>query len=383
VKQCEPFSINSDIGWACFARVIFCLGYGDLDQLGYDSSVQVVPQAGPRYMAMQRPSNPASFDYVVDAQLHLTESLFGRGSNVRRVHHRTTKDRYIVKDTWHNVARPLTEGQILHVIREIPNVPKVKNEYVVDQDLFSSTITSRIRIMGEEAVYTALHNGRFQDRVHLRLLMEASPIQVISEFQTREELARAFKDCVIGMSTPNPTVPFTHSFLEAHQQAFEQFGVLHRDIHLANMYVKNMYGSVPGQTGGVLGDWGFAECKDTAKVIQHLEPMNYAHPTPMPPPTITSRSISPLSMTSSLTPPPTSPEPSQNLQQFLHGTDRTRAAGMAPPNYEESSMSDVEFNIDTKRTSAFSLSSDAKLNPWHRINKFNLAERTVSRHSYE
>jgi hypothetical protein len=49
------------------------------------------------------------------------------------------------------------------------------------------------------------------------------------------------KDCVIGMYTPTQcTVPFTHSFLEAHQQAFEQFGMLHRDIHLANMYVKNL-----------------------------------------------------------------------------------------------------------------------------------------------
>ena len=146
------------------------------------------------------------------------------------------------------------------------------------------------------------------------------------------------------------TVPFTYSFLEAHQQAFEQFGVLHRDIHLANMYVKNLG---EGQTGGVLGDWGSAECKDMAKVIQHLEPMEYAHPTPMPPSTVTSRSISSLSMTSSLTPPPSSPEPSENVHQFLRGTDRTRAAGMAPPNYEESSMSDVEFDIDTKGTSRF------------------------------
>jgi len=112
-----------------------------------------------------------------------------------------------------------------------------------------------------------------------------------------------------------------------------------------------MDGSVPGQTGSVLGDWGFAECKDMAKVIQHLEPMEYAHPMPMPPSTITSRSISTLSMTSSLTPPPSSPEPSQNPHGFLHGTDRTQAAGMAPPNYEESSMSDVEFDIDTKGTS--------------------------------
>jgi hypothetical protein len=335
-------------------------------------------------MAMQLPPTPAHFDYIIDTQLHLTESLFGRGSNVRRVHHRTTLDCYIVKDTWHNVARPLTEGQILHVISEIPNVPKVKNEYVVDEDWFSSTITSRFKVMGEGAVYSALQDGHFQDRVHLRLLMEASPIQVITEFKTREELARALKDCVIGMYTPTQcTVPFTHSFLEAHQQAFEQFGVLHRDIHLANMYVKNLGELPPGQTGGVLGDWGFAECKDMAKVVQRLEPMNYAHPKPVAKPTVTSRPPSSLSMASSLTPPPTSPEPSQNLRQFLHGTDRTRAAGMALQNYREPSTTDVDSDLDTKRTSAFSSSPESKLNPWHRRSKYDLAERTVSRHLYK
>jgi hypothetical protein len=205
VQQCKPFAINSDLGWEYFARVIYCLGYGDLDWLGYDGSVQAVPRVGPRHMVMQRRHpTPAYFDYIIDAQLHLTESLFGRGSNIRRVHHYTTLDCYIVKDTWHNVARPLTEGQILHVISEIPNVPKVKNEYVVDEDWFSSTITSRFNVVEEGAVYSALQDGHFQDRVHLRLLMEASPIQVITEFKTREELARALKDCVIGMSMPNP-----------------------------------------------------------------------------------------------------------------------------------------------------------------------------------
>ena len=172
------------------------------------------------------------------------------------------------------------------------------------------------------------------------------------------------------------TVPFTYSFLEAHQQAFEQFGVLHRDIHLANMYVKNLG---EGQTSGVLGDWGSAECKDMAKVVQHLEPMNYAHPTPVPIPTITSCSPSSLSMASSLTPPPTSPEPPQNLHQY-----QMRAAGLASQNYREPSITDADSNLDTKRTSTFPLSPESRLNPWHHCKStIDLAERMVSKHSYK
>jgi hypothetical protein len=216
--------------------------------------------------------------------------------------------------------------------------------------------------------------------------MEASPIQVITEFKTREELARALKDCVIGMYTPTQcTIPFTHSFLEAHQRVFEQFDMLHHDIHFANMYVKNLGELPPGpsQTGSVLGDWGFAKCKDMAKVVQCCEPMNYAHPKPVAKLTITSCPPSSLSMASSLTPPPTSPDPSQNLHQFLHGTDRTCAAGMALQNYRELSTTDVDSDLDTKRTSAFSSSPESNLNPWHRRSKYDLAERTVSRHLYK
>jgi hypothetical protein len=176
-----------------------------MDQLGYDDSVQVVPRPGARYMAMQRSPNLADvhFDYIIEAQLHLTETLFGCGSNIRRVCHRDRGDSYIVKDTWHNVACALTEGQILRVISEVQNVPRVVEEYVVGENEFSSTYESRSKLLEVPELYSALLDGRFHDRVHLRLLMKASPIQVITKFKSRVELAQALIDCVNGMSLPN------------------------------------------------------------------------------------------------------------------------------------------------------------------------------------
>ncbi|OJA07576.1 hypothetical protein AZE42_04423, partial [Rhizopogon vesiculosus] len=358
LEQCEPFSITDPVGWKYFARVIYCLGYGDMECLGYDGSAQVEPQPnGLRYMAMQCPKFAnMNLDYKIEGQLHLTETLFGRGSNVRRVCHRGTNTQYIVKDTWHNVARHLTEGQILHVIRDIPNIPKIK-EYVVDEDQFSSTFHSRFKVVGDEQVYTALHNGLFQDRVHLRLLMEAMPIQLISNFKTRAELAQALVGCAV-----------------AHSNAFSEFGILHHDIHLGNMYIKNSDGS--GQTGGVLGDWGFAECQDISKVKACLEHIDYAHPTAAltapTPATITAHS--PSSIAPSLTLPPSFPEPSQP-RLHTRGTEWTRATGMILREYRESSVTDLDSDLDTKKPSAIPSPNELRLNPWPRRAKIELAER--------
>jgi hypothetical protein len=161
----------------------------------------MVPQPGPRYMAMQRLPGlmDVHFDYLIEAQLHLTSTLFGRGSNVRRVRYQDRGDRYIVKDTWHNVACALTEGQILRVISEVQNVPRVVDEYVVSENVFSSTYASRSTLLGVPELYSALQDGQFRDRVHPRLLQEASPIQVISKFKSRAEFAHTSMSYTYGI----------------------------------------------------------------------------------------------------------------------------------------------------------------------------------------
>jgi hypothetical protein len=164
---------------------------------------------------------------------------------------------------------------------------------------------------------------------------------------------------------------FAHSFLEAHEEAFTQFGMLHRDIHLANLYIKNSDESESG--GGVLGDWGFAECQKMSEAEKCLERIGYHHP--IKPATVAPHS--PSSIASSLTPPPSSPEPS--LLYYTKGTARTRAAGTLR-DYRESSITDSD--LETKKPSAFSSSNKSKLNPWDRKTQVQLAERTVSGHSY-
>ncbi|KAG1776166.1 hypothetical protein EV702DRAFT_1046331 [Suillus placidus] len=170
-------SITHPTGWTFFARVAYRLAYCHPNWLGYDISAKLAPCRGPRLMAMQcipedkTNSLPEScrLNYAMDAQIHLTDSLFGHGSN----------------DTWHNVHQKMTEGQILCVIAGIANIPELVEEYV------------------------------------------------ISQFQSRAGLA--------------------------HREVFQTFKVLHRDIHIGNLYVKTETGN---DAGDELGDWGFAECQD-------------------------------------------------------------------------------------------------------------------------
>ncbi|KAG1836101.1 hypothetical protein C8R48DRAFT_680558, partial [Suillus tomentosus] len=156
------------------------------------------------------------------------------------------------------------------------------------------------------------------------LLMKARSIQVISQFQSRAGLAKALRDCVI-----------------AHREVFQTFKVLHRDIHMGNLYVKTETGN---DAGGELGDWGFAECQDLHIVQQRLQPLNRAFPK-MAEPIIPASS--PMSAVSSLTSMPSSPEPFQLCKTLR--TRQPRVLAQAPS--WQTLTTDNESDPDARRMS--------------------------------
>ncbi|KAG1845004.1 hypothetical protein F4604DRAFT_1688913 [Suillus subluteus] len=368
------FSINSPTGWKYFARVAYSLAYGSLDLVGYDISCHTAPHFPPRYMALQAPPasgrsgrSPFPREYRIEMLLHVADNMFGRGSVVRRIRRISTHIAYIAKDTWHNVSRKLTEGQILRIISGIDNVPTICEEYVVGEDRYSSTAAARLGPLTRAQVATALQNGEFQDRIHLRLLMEDASVKLITQFKTRAGLAQALLDCV-----------------KAHRDAYQRFGVLHRDIHIGNLYIKTdgSNGTLGREIGGVLGDWGFAECKDIEKVSERLGNRRRGFPVSAPsgegtaPPSSPSRSSRsrspprPPSLASSLTPAPSSPAPC---------LPPLRSAGRDAPDYREATT-DVDSDWDTKRASK-SASARRKnpwsiFNPWTRDVNIESVERT-------
>ncbi|KAG2064235.1 hypothetical protein BDR04DRAFT_1162784 [Suillus decipiens] len=371
LMRITPISINSPTGWKYFARVAYCLAYGDPDLVGYDASCHTAPRYVARYIALQAQplsgrSKNASYDrqYKIELLLHVADNMIGRGSVVRRIRDMTTEvqSTYIIKDTWHNVSRKLTEGQILRVISGIDNVPTICEEYVVGEDRYSSTAAARLGPLTKAEVATALQNGEFQDRIHLRLKMEDDSIKLITQFKTRAGLAQALLDCV-----------------KAHRDAYQQFGVLHRDIHIGNLYIKTdgSNGTLEREIGGMLGDWGFAECKDIEKVSERLRTCPRGG-FPVPAPSKEGSSSSPPhSIASSLTPVPSSP--AQSLPPLRSGTHRMQAAGIDAPDYREATT-DIDSDLDIRRASKSASARQknpwAMFNPWPHDESVESVERT-------
>ncbi|KAG1765278.1 hypothetical protein EV702DRAFT_1051080 [Suillus placidus] len=368
LMRVASFSINGPTGWKYFARVAYSLAYGAFDLVGYDASCHTAPHFPPRYMALQAqtcdPSRRSPFprEYQIEMLLHVADNMLGRGSVVRRIRHISTGIAYIAKDTWHNVSRKLTEGQILRIISGIDNVPTICEEYVVGEDRYSSTAAARLGPLTKAQVTTALQNGEFQDRIHLRLLMEDTSVKLITQFKTRAGLAQALLDCV-----------------KAHRDAYERFGVLHRDIHIGNLYIKTdgANGTLGREIGGVLGDWGFAECRDIEKVFERLGSIRGGFPVPAPSKKGTAPPSPPPSLASSLTSLPSSPAPL--LPPSRSGTHRMQAAGRDAPDYRETTT-DVDSDWDTKRASKSTFARQknpwAMFNPWPRDVNVESAERT-------
>ncbi|KAG1745418.1 uncharacterized protein EDB91DRAFT_1080338 [Suillus paluster] len=148
---------------------------------------------------------------------------------------------------------------------------------------------------------------------------------VISPFQSRAGLEKALRDCVI-----------------AHREVFQTFKVLHRDIHIGNLYIK----TETGNDGGELGDWGFAECQDLCIVQQCLQPLNCTFPKKAEPIIPAS---SPMSAASSLTSMPSSPEPFQLRNLKTLRPQQPRVLAQAPS--WQTLTTDNESDPDARRTS--------------------------------
>jgi len=179
-------------------------------------------------------------------------------------------EQFIIKDTWHDPKRWLTEGQILQALKGIANVPEFVAEVVVSQYHRSRTLVSR-RITvncdkgGIECLQDELGAGRFDDCVHLWLQTKASNAKLVTNFKNREELAAAMLCCIQSNSfTP---LFWLNTFADpplmiAHKEAYEERDILHRDIHLSNIFINENAGADSRKSPtSMLGNWGFAECK--------------------------------------------------------------------------------------------------------------------------
>jgi hypothetical protein len=201
--------------WKLFLRTIVSLAVGDPEVIGYDTSIDMVPvkKDNPsRSMSLQYYPLHINSSWKQDTTLEITSTIFigdglvGRGTCVFRTRDPIRNEPFIIKDTWHDPKRSFTEGQILQLIDGIPCVPQYVQEVVVST--YHRSRTSLFRKIavdqqqgGIDRLVEELSNGKFEDRIHLRLQMKASNTKLITEFSNRKELAMALLCCVKGEVT--------------------------------------------------------------------------------------------------------------------------------------------------------------------------------------
>jgi hypothetical protein len=199
--------------WKLFLRTIVSLAIGDPEVIGYDTSIGMVPvkKGDPcRVMSLQYyPLHMDSSSWKRDPTLEIISTIFigdglvGRGTCVFRTRDSISKEPFIIKDTWHDPRRSFTEGQILQLIDGIPYIPRYVQEVVVSTYRRSRTSLPRKMAVdqqqgGIDRLVEELANGKFEDRIHLRLQMKGSKTKLITEFNNRKELAMALLCCVKG-----------------------------------------------------------------------------------------------------------------------------------------------------------------------------------------
>jgi hypothetical protein len=162
----------------------------------------------------------------IDEVLHISQANFGRGTIVwaGHVHHHgesetplsplpsshpaspaNDHDQYIVKDIWHDVNRPYTEGEILQMLKGLPHIPTFRGEFVPDPYERSSARGLR-QFLNDEQYDQLVAEHKVEERIRLRLVY-GPPIgisdpkaRLIYKYKNRGEVICALIAIVIGMS---------------------------------------------------------------------------------------------------------------------------------------------------------------------------------------
>jgi hypothetical protein len=110
-----------------------------------------------------------------------------------------------VKDIWHDVNRPYTEGEILQMLKGLPHIPTFRGEFVPDPYERSSARGLR-QFLNDEQYDQLVAEHKVEERIRLRLVY-GPPIgisdpkaRLIYKYKNRGELICALIAIVIGMS---------------------------------------------------------------------------------------------------------------------------------------------------------------------------------------
>ncbi|KAL1740900.1 kinase-like domain-containing protein [Schizophyllum fasciatum] len=212
-----------------FARIIMGITLLDKAFGGKDTSIAL--RNGRRFVASD------GMEYEILETISRSKSVLGRGTTCWRCRHPGSDEDFVIKNTWADMERRHTEGEILKKAQHIEAIPRlVREETVAGADLRPCrTAPLRDLLTGPDrwAVLARIPKLEFR-----RLVMQpyARPLE---EFSSKEEFLGAFRDTIA-----------------AHQELYERYDVVHCDISDNNIMLRARNGSL--RRGGLLIDFDCA-----------------------------------------------------------------------------------------------------------------------------
>ena len=158
-------------------HILVCLCFGKNKAVGYDETM-IMGRDGVEVILC------AGKEFKVINLIYGSQSLIGRATRVWVVEH--DKRRYILKDSWIEKSRPVSEVQHLEKVAGTEGVP----ELFCAEDI-PGLSTGNLR--------GSLHGDENKERIRRRIVTSSCGSHIAS-FRSKQELISALKDIVVSMS---------------------------------------------------------------------------------------------------------------------------------------------------------------------------------------
>lgn len=184
----SPFHLSKDS--ALLIRLMAGLILTDVDAIGFDPSIHH-REDGTRTVSV------ADVEYQIVKTLFISDSIRGRGTVCWQARHGGSE--YVIKNTWTDVSRLKTEGDIMRMADGTEGLARLVAEEIVQynaKDDSTSTIRSIIPMLKD--YYRKAWYDKLEVRVHRRLV--TTPVaDSLENFKSKKELLSVLIDAIKGM----------------------------------------------------------------------------------------------------------------------------------------------------------------------------------------
>ncbi|KAF8954122.1 hypothetical protein BDZ97DRAFT_1928800 [Flammula alnicola] len=189
-------------------RLLAGLTLSDPSAIGFDPTIRHGP-GGKRFVTV------ADKEYEIIKTLFISDNIRGRGTVCW--HARFDGTDYVIKDTWANVFKELTEPEIMKMAGDVEGIAHIVAEEIVQVNDRDDTTANIREVIDAENYHDRDLHADLVIQAHRRIV--STPLaEGLPYFSTKKELVSVLIDAI-----------------EAHRRLVEEKKILHRDISMNNI----------------------------------------------------------------------------------------------------------------------------------------------------